>query len=399
MTRVKSDDNCIVLFPLHIIIIIISYLPFLIFSLKYFLFSLKKKKNLSFYSIIFSTQWIFLFFCMEGFRGIESRTSSEASAPELTLQSSPELAHHEQNPTLDSMMTESTSTEWTDEKHSLYLKSMEASFVNQLYDSMSFLGCNSKEKSPGSKSSRKTRCISSGQTLCKLHCEELGDKIPIGTTSLDMLRGLPAPGGRLEKSWKRQNLRKDKCGLLRGWSAPGGRLEKSWNFCLLRAGGPLNMSGIVPHGVLSPNSAHRKLSVDDTSKTFSERDGNPSTIMMGDCLYSLYAILFYCLFRSLLQFKVLRGGSWKKINFERPVVQLNKRYCSHSFVASPWIQHFRSGSKSRVLASCSLQDNASSKEVSDQNFVDEEQGEKARKGCSSPKKLKTRVTDASCNDQ
>ncbi|XP_040950874.1 cold-regulated protein 27 [Gossypium hirsutum] len=198
---------------------------------------------------------------MEGFRGIESRTSSEASAPELTLQSSPELAHHEQNPTLDSMMTESTSTEWTDEKHSLYLKSMEASFVNQLYDSMSFLDCNSKEKSPGSKSSRKTRCISSGQ------------------------------------------------------------------------------------------------------------------------------------------FKVLRGGSWKKINFERPVVQLNKRYCSHSFVASPWIQHFRSGSKSRVLASCSLQDNASSKEVSDQNFVDEEQGEKARKGCSSPKKLKTPVTDASCNDQ
>ncbi|MBA0671426.1 hypothetical protein Goklo_007264, partial [Gossypium klotzschianum] len=278
---------------------------------------------------------------MEGFRGIESRTSSEASAPELTLQSSPELAHHEQNPTLDSMMTESTSTEWTDEKHSLYLKSMEASFVNQLYDSMSFLGCNSKEKSPGSKSSRKTRCISSGQ---------LGDKIPIGTTSLDMLRGLPAPGGRLEKSWK--------C-------------------CLLVC----------------------ELSVDDTSKTFSERDGNPSTIMMGDCLYSLYAILFYCLFRSLLQFKVLRGGSWKKINFERPVVQLNKRYCSHSFVASPWIQHFRSGSKSRVLASCSLQDNASSKEVSDQNFVDEEQGEKARKGCSSPKKLKTRVTDASCNDQ
>ncbi|KAA3476458.1 cold regulated protein 27 [Gossypium australe] len=196
---------------------------------------------------------------MEGFRRIESQTSSEASAPELTLQSSPEVAHHEQNPTLDSMMTESTSTEWTDEKHSLYLKSMEASFVNQLYDSMSFLGCNSKEKSPGSKSSRKTHCISSGQ------------------------------------------------------------------------------------------------------------------------------------------FKVLRGGSWKKINFERPGVQLNKRdqlnkrYCSHSFVASPWIQHFRSGSKSRVRWFVA--------EVSDQNFVDEEQGEKARKRCSNPKKLKTRVTDASCNDQ
>lgn len=37
-------------------------------------------------------------------------------------------------------MTESVSTEWTDEKHSLYLKSMEASFVNQLYESMDVLG-------------------------------------------------------------------------------------------------------------------------------------------------------------------------------------------------------------------------------------------------------------------
>lgn len=28
-------------------------------------------------------------------------------------------------------------TEWTDEKHSLYLKSMEASFVHQFYSSLS----------------------------------------------------------------------------------------------------------------------------------------------------------------------------------------------------------------------------------------------------------------------
>ncbi|WP_224642587.1 hypothetical protein, partial [Vibrio vulnificus] len=32
------------------------------------------------------------------------------------------------------------STEWTDEKHSLYLKSMEASFVNDLYNSFNLLG-------------------------------------------------------------------------------------------------------------------------------------------------------------------------------------------------------------------------------------------------------------------
>lgn len=38
------------------------------------------------------------------------------------------------------LVTESKSTEWTDEKHSLYLKSMEASFVNKLYDSSELLG-------------------------------------------------------------------------------------------------------------------------------------------------------------------------------------------------------------------------------------------------------------------
>ncbi|XP_022772194.1 uncharacterized protein LOC111314847 isoform X2 [Durio zibethinus] len=193
---------------------------------------------------------------MEGFRRIESRASSEASALELTtLERSPGFAHQEQGPSLDSLLTESTSTEWTDEKHSLYLKSMEASFVNQLYDSMNCLGWNlQKERLPGSKSSRPADCASSGQ------------------------------------------------------------------------------------------------------------------------------------------FKVLRGGCWKKINFERPGFQLNKKDDSYCFVASPWIQHLRSGSKSRVLASCSLQ------EVSDQNFVDEEQGEEASNECGS-KKLKTLVTDASCNDQ
>ncbi|XVF36279.1 hypothetical protein REPUB_Repub19eG0044500 [Reevesia pubescens] len=181
---------------------------------------------------------------MEGLGRIESRTSSDASTRELTRENSPEFAHQEQIPSLDSLVTESISTEWTNEKHSLYLKSMEASFVNQLYESMNSLGWKSqKEKLPGSKSSRQTHCTSSGQ------------------------------------------------------------------------------------------------------------------------------------------FKVLRGGCWKKINFGRPGFQLNRTDDSHHFVASPWIQHFRSGSKSRVLASCSLQDSASSKEMSDQNFVDEEQGEKASSEC------------------
>ncbi|KAK8585026.1 hypothetical protein V6N13_138967 [Hibiscus sabdariffa] len=141
-----------------------------------------------------------------------------------------------------------TSTEWTDEKHSLYLKSMETCFVNQLYDSVNPLGSSSqKEKLPRPMSSRQKNCISSGQ------------------------------------------------------------------------------------------------------------------------------------------FKVLRDGCWKKVNFERPGFQLHKTIDSHSFVASPWIQHFRSGSKSSVLACCSLQDSASSKEMSDQNFVDEEKGGMASNNNATPR--------------
>lgn len=53
---------------------------------------------------------------------------------------------------------ESMPTEWTDEKHSMYLKSMEASFVNDLYDSMEFLGwCPEKKDILLSKTSNQTR--------------------------------------------------------------------------------------------------------------------------------------------------------------------------------------------------------------------------------------------------
>ncbi|MFQ6639575.1 hypothetical protein Gotur_016261 [Gossypium turneri] len=168
---------------------------------------------------------------MEGINRIEPRRSLEASTSQLTSVIF----------IWSSVVAESsTSTEWTDEKHSLYLNSMEASFINQLYDSVNLVGWNSqKEKLERPKSSRQIHCTSSGQ------------------------------------------------------------------------------------------------------------------------------------------FKVLRGGCWKKINFERPGFQPNKTNGSRSFVGSPWIQQFRSGSKSCVLASSSIQGNASTREVSDQNFVDEEKGEKA----------------------
>lgn len=52
----------------------------------------------------------------------------------------------------DSQETESKGTRWTDEKHSLYLKSMEASFVDQLYNSLDLLGWSpNKECSAGRK--------------------------------------------------------------------------------------------------------------------------------------------------------------------------------------------------------------------------------------------------------
>ena len=67
----------------------------------------------------------------------------------------------------DSLGRDSMSTEWTDEKHSLYLKSMEASFVDDLYNSFDLLGWRSqREQSPDPKFSGQKHAstrMSSGQ--------------------------------------------------------------------------------------------------------------------------------------------------------------------------------------------------------------------------------------------
>ncbi|KAJ6730086.1 COLD REGULATED PROTEIN 27 [Salix viminalis] len=76
--------------------------------------------------------------CMADYRESESRTGSESSG--LTGHESDELAQQ------DSPRIESMSSEWTNEKHSLYLKSMEASFVNQLYNSIDILGWPSQKE-------------------------------------------------------------------------------------------------------------------------------------------------------------------------------------------------------------------------------------------------------------
>ncbi|KAM7514220.1 hypothetical protein LguiA_003803 [Lonicera macranthoides] len=53
--------------------------------------------------------------------------------------------HNENTSILEPQASGLMATEWTDEKHSLYLKSMEASFVSQLYNSSDFLGWRSQE--------------------------------------------------------------------------------------------------------------------------------------------------------------------------------------------------------------------------------------------------------------
>ncbi|GAB4852151.1 hypothetical protein Ancab_016341 [Ancistrocladus abbreviatus] len=55
------------------------------------------------------------------------------------------FVEQEATSSLDSLGKGLLSAEWTDEKHSLYLKSMEASFVDQLYNSMDLL-CRHRKK-------------------------------------------------------------------------------------------------------------------------------------------------------------------------------------------------------------------------------------------------------------
>ncbi|KAA8536202.1 hypothetical protein F0562_028680 [Nyssa sinensis] len=117
-----------------------------------------------------------------------------------------------------------------------------------------------------------------------------------------------------------------------------------------------------------------------------------------------------------LQFTVLRDGCWQKINFEQNQPLLDVAADSHVFLDNPWICHFRCAGKNCTIASADLQqhrtlcskvtpsrgkrafspglatsleelpvchrcnqDTAGSiTEVSDQNFVDEDQEEKSR---------------------
>ncbi|XP_021659469.1 cold-regulated protein 27 isoform X2 [Hevea brasiliensis] len=82
----------------------------------------------------------------------ETRMSSESSGS--ACGGSGEFNQAQQ----DFSTKDSMSIEWTNEKHSLYLKSMEASFVNQLYSSMDLLGCQVQEEMSDPKLSQQVHC-------------------------------------------------------------------------------------------------------------------------------------------------------------------------------------------------------------------------------------------------
>ncbi|KAE9588418.1 hypothetical protein Lal_00003363 [Lupinus albus] len=120
------------------------------------------------------------------------------------------------------------------------------------------------------------------------------------------------------------------------------------------------------------------------------------------------------------QFKVLHGGCWKRIKFERENPEMIRTNQRHDLTKNPWIQHYRSSNKQPApsllesvtsttqfvdlsqrngFSSSSLfhlcethvsHDDmlCSDTEMSDQNFIDEEVEESEENNRSNVKKLK-----------
>ncbi|XP_028806849.1 uncharacterized protein LOC114761605 isoform X2 [Neltuma alba] len=140
------------------------------------------------------------------------------------------------------------------------------------------------------------------------------------------------------------------------------------------------------------------------------------------------------------RFKVLRGGSWRNINFKRENPHINRANECHDLNANPWIQHFRSSSKQGSVTSPANEETATSTmdaaclgrrrgvvsgsrtssghihicksrtskqdvlcddtEMSDQNFVDDEvKDEEESERSSNVKRLKSLESEAKYNDQ
>lgn len=86
---------------------------------------------------------------------------------------------------------------------------------------------------------------------------------------------------------------------------------------------------------------------------------NPPSSLYGFKFLSLLSVSLLIFF-PLPQFKVLRGGFWQRVNFERARKQMSKEGGSHTLLANPWIQHFRSECKDEAAVSPTLQENGAS---------------------------------------
>ncbi|KAL5541083.1 hypothetical protein UlMin_043369 [Ulmus minor] len=99
----------------------------------------------------------------EGCGSVLTRTNSDSSA--ITLEAAGDVWNR------CDVGIQVKSTEWTDEKHSRYLDSLEASFVNELYQSINLGSWRSKKNSWGPYSSRELplKTINSSDKFTVLH--------------------------------------------------------------------------------------------------------------------------------------------------------------------------------------------------------------------------------------
>ncbi|KAG9450989.1 hypothetical protein H6P81_010954 [Aristolochia fimbriata] len=102
--------------------------------------------------------------------GAVNRTSSGADMSIVTEENAKGAAGPRPDVGVEKPNAESTCSEWTNEKHSLYLNFIEASFVNQLYnheygstESLGWYSGGKEAKGPTSSQSTASSCFSSGQ--------------------------------------------------------------------------------------------------------------------------------------------------------------------------------------------------------------------------------------------
>ncbi|KAK1555926.1 hypothetical protein Q3G72_033476 [Acer saccharum] len=155
---------------------------------------------------------------IDSYRKTETQTSSRTSEFSLEQQSSGQFAHDDETWSLGPPVAESVSTEWTDEKHRMYLKSMEASFVDQLYNSLDSLGWRSpKKKSSDITSSRQIHRTPSGQfKVLRSGCWQ-----KINFERPDSQLKKTHPSGFLSSPWIRHNKSSCKPQTLASPSLPG----------------------------------------------------------------------------------------------------------------------------------------------------------------------------------